>query len=293
MAKRKNAVIIPALEPDRRLLDLIIDLQSMGFERIVVVDDGSPIGYEGIFSQARNLGVYLQRHDKNLGKGEAIKTGIRAAIRCWGRDISFITADADGQHRPEDIAKVDDAMGEDPGCLILGSRDFSGENVPAKSRMGNIITSFVYGLVTGKECHDTQTGLRGIPKELTVLALQEEGKRYEYEMNFLMDAGEKVPIIHVPIETVYEDNNSSSHFRPVIDSARIYGRFLRFVVSSVSGAVVDYFLFSILLVVITALFAPEQAVTVAIATVIARIASGIVNFVMNRHFAFRSNGMRL
>jgi len=60
------------------------------------------------------------------------------------------------------------------------------------------------------------------------LALSEEGSRYEYEMNYLMDAVHFAPVKYVPIETVYEDDNRASHFRPVVDSCRIYSRFLRF-----------------------------------------------------------------
>lgn len=287
---REALVIIPALEPERKLIDFIIELQQAGFDRIVIVDDGSGISYSDIFSQAEILGCIVVHHSTNLGKGEAIKTGIRIAVDVFGRGYPFITADADGQHLVKDIVRIDDALLKNPDCLVLGVRDFSQQNVPFKSRAGNRITSMVFRLVSGVRCPDTQTGLRGIPASLVALALKEEGSRYEYEMNMLQDAVQVTRLVYVPITTVYEDNNSCSHFRPVRDSLRIYGRLVRYIVSSLTGAAVDYLVFFISITLISLIFAPQHAVLITSATVIARCLSGIVNFFMNRTFAFRSHG---
>ncbi|MCR5451622.1 MAG: bifunctional glycosyltransferase family 2/GtrA family protein [Lachnospiraceae bacterium] len=287
---RKTVIIIPALSPDRRLLDLIIELQSESFDKIIVIDDGSGIRYQNIFEQAKTLGCILVTHDKNYGKGAALKSGIQESVKAYGRGHGIITVDADGQHKVSDILKVADAMDKNPGKLILGTRDFSGENVPKRSRFGNRITSGIFGLVSGKKCPDTQTGLRGIPDELIILALTEEGRRYEYEMNFLSDAAEKTDLVFVPIETVYENNNETSHFRPVRDSLLIYGRFVRFLLSSVSGSIIDYFVFAFALILIPLLGGIYGTGLIVFATVTARLASGTVNFIMNKVFAFQSRG---
>jgi putative flippase GtrA len=233
--------------------------------------------------------ILVIRHDYNMGKGAAIKTGLSAAADLFGTGTGIITADADGQHRPSDIARVAAAMDAYPGKLILGTRDFSGETVPARSRMGNRITSLVFRLTTGVTCRDTQTGLRGIPPRLFRLALRESGTRYEYEMNFLQDAVDLTELVELPIDTVYEDNNKGSHFRPVRDSARVYGRLLRFIFSSLIGAGTDYLLFLLLLGLFTAApSASGAAAGILTATVIARLCSGAVNFALNKYWSFES-----
>ena len=282
----KEALIIPAQDPEPSLLKLIFELEEKGFKNIVIVDDGSSQGKEGIFDEASELGCIVLHHRTNIGKGESIKSGISEVIKLWGR-IGVITLDADGQHCPEDIVKVARQMETSPEALILGVRDFSGKNVPLRSKAGNIITFMVFKIMTGKTCPDTQTGLRGIPASLLSLALNEEGSRYEYEMNFLMDAVRLVPVRMVPIETIYEDKNRSSHFRPVRDSLMIYGRPLKFLLSSLAGALTDYLAFGILLLTL-GFSSLGQALSIIIATIAARLISGTMNFELNRRWSFRS-----
>ncbi|MBR2189414.1 MAG: bifunctional glycosyltransferase family 2/GtrA family protein [Eubacterium sp.] len=298
-----QVVLIPALNPDEKMICLIEELKKLGMDRIVVVDDGSGTLCQPLFSRARELGCIVLRHAENQGKGAALRTAFHAARGAYG-EVSFITADADGQHLPEDIARVAEEMDRHPGSLVLGMREFSGADVPKKSMIGNRITEKVFRLTTGVACPDTQTGLRGIPQCLAPLACETRGNRYDYEMNFLMDAARTVPFVHVPIRTVYEDGNSSSHFRPLRDSLLIYQRPLRFLVSSLSGAVCDVALFAMILYLLTgswdagaarqaagSTFAAQFAAGGAVilwATVFARIGSGLVNFFMNKYWSFQS-----
>jgi putative flippase GtrA len=172
-----------------------------------------------------------------------------------------------------------------PDSLILGSRDFSSPDVPKKSRMGNRFSSFYFKLTTGMTCHDTQTGLRGIPKALTPLALTIKENRYDYEMTFLTTVAKSGhPIIMTPISTVYLDSNSSSHFRPFVDSVRIYKEPLKFALSSLLCAGVDIGLFTLL----TILLEDSLIKVIFIATVTARVISGILNFLLNRRWSFRN-----
>lgn len=279
-----TVIIIPAYKPESKLIRLMRDLRETGFGRIVVADDGSGAEYAGIFRQAEELGCVVKRYETNQGKGMAIKTALGAAVEHWGKAEGFVTADADGQHLPKDILAVAKTLAQEPDSLVLGVRNFDGEDVPSRSRFGNRVTSVFFRLISGVPCPDTQTGLRGIPSALLELALSEEGERYEYEMNFLMDAARRVPMRMVPIETVYEEKNRTSHFRPVADSLRVYGRFVRFALSSLAGAAVDCLLFYL----ITLLLVLAQTEKIFLATAIARVGSGTVNFLLNRHFSFRS-----
>lgn len=184
-------ILIPSLNPDEHLLKLLGKLKQTGIEDIIVIDDGSEESCSGVFRQVKALGCLTVSHFENRGKGAALKTGIRCAIQKFGKGNAYITADADGQHLPEDICRVAQTLQQHPDSLILGVREFHRKEVPWKSRWGNQITSVFFRLTNGISCPDTQTGLRGIPPCLEQLALLEEGERYEYEMNFLVDAVKK------------------------------------------------------------------------------------------------------
>ncbi|WP_433042827.1 glycosyltransferase family 2 protein [Dactylosporangium sp. CS-033363] len=219
--------LIPAYEPDHRLVELLADLRSAApGAPLVVVDDGSGPAYRRVFAAARILGCTVLTHPVNKGKGEALKTGFRYATSLHpGRAV--VCADADGQHRPDDILAVAN-MVERTGRTVLGVRRFTGR-VPARSRIGNALTSALFTSLTGRRVGDTQTGLRGYPPALLPWLLAVPGARFEYEMRALLFAVRcGHPVEQVPIETVYVRDNAGSHFRPLADSMRVYGPLVRF-----------------------------------------------------------------
>ena len=114
---------------------------------IVIVDDGGQQEYRALFDAAEAMGCRVVHHEVNRGKGAAIRTGLQAAIDYFGKDVHVVTADADGQHLPRDIVRVARTLSEKNGkrgsrpVLVLGVRDFSGDDVPWRSRTGNRITA--------------------------------------------------------------------------------------------------------------------------------------------------------
>ena len=287
-----NIIVIPSLKPDHRLAKLVADVKEQGFTDILVVDDGSGDAYRHFFEDCKAQGCTVLTHEVNRGKGAALKTAASYIRAHYGEDAGMITADADGQHLPKDIKRVEEDMQAHPDALVLGSRDF-GKGTPWKSLFGNRITSVFFLLTCGRWVKDTQTGLRGIPASLMALSETEEGDRYEYEMNFLMDACLTHPFHTTTIETVYFDENKGSHFHPVRDAARVYARFIRFMVSSVGGFLVDFLMFLLFLRILPDRFSflPDTGATAAnivVATVCARICSGIANFLLNKFYTFRS-----
>jgi glycosyltransferase involved in cell wall biosynthesis len=218
-------ILIPAYKPDEALLQIASDLCDLGYE-ILIVDDGSGSDYDSVFQQVNQFGTVL-RKKTNYGKGAALKTGFSYLLENR-RDCQYvITADADGQHKPKDIARVAEKLAEGHP-FVIGSRQFVGE-VPARSLLGNSITRKVFKMVSGRSIQDTQTGLRGFDRSLFQWLSEIPGARYEYEMNMLLDGvKKKLDIIEVPIETVYENDNVSSHFHPFQDSAKIYKCILKY-----------------------------------------------------------------
>lgn len=234
MASRYIA-LIPAYEPDRKMLGVIADLGKTGFD-VVVVDDGSGPEYAELFEQAAERlpgksgrGVTLLIHDVNRGKGAALKTGLDfinnfMVIRGEETQNVIVAVDADGQHLAVDALRAAHTAQGNPGTLVLGSRILNQtQNVPLRSRFGNAVTRQVFRLATGVPVYDTQTGLRAFTADLIPSLLAVSGDRYEYELNVLMDfAGRGIPIREIEIETVYLEGNKSSHFDTVRDSYRIY-----------------------------------------------------------------------
>ncbi len=273
----KRIVLIPAYCPDKKLITLASALYEMDFT-IIVVNDGSKKEHHSIFHTVSECATVLV-HEKNKGKGAALKTGLEYIKNTFTVPYVVVTADADGQHLPEDILLVCEKAQEKTGCLVLGSRTI-GRDAPLRSRIGNGITRLIFRLSTGTEIYDTQTGLRAFSNGLTDYMLSVDGERYEYEMNVLLHLGQQnISAEEVPIKTVYLNNNSSSHFNPVKDSFKIYREILRFSASSLLSFVIDYCLFCILMAL--------TGMTV-LSNILARTVSAAVNFSLNRNFVFSS-----
>jgi glycosyltransferase involved in cell wall biosynthesis/SAM-dependent methyltransferase len=236
-------ILIPAYRPGPALSVLVEALRMRGADAIIVVDDGSGPEFEGCF---RELGdrVDLIRHAVNLGKGAALKTGLNEALVRFPDCQGVVTADADGQHDPDDILRIAAELRSAGGSLVLGVRAF-GPDTPWKSRLGNNLTRTLMGLMVGQKLSDTQTGLRGIPARLIPHLLRLASTGYEFEMDMLIACKHQgCPVVQVPIRTIYEEGNRGSHFHPVRDSMRIYFLLFRFSVLAISTAVLDNLVFA-------------------------------------------------
>ena len=279
-------VLIPAYQPDARLPRLILELhRAYPSTKIVVVDDGSGEQYRDIFEASHTAGAHVISYERNRGKGYALRAGfsyIHEQAQTLGLNDCVVTADADGQHTLNDIFRVGRTC-TDTGKSVLGVREFVG-HVPARSRIGNTATSALFWLATGWKLKDTQTGLRAFPVALLPELLKVQGDRYEYELRVLLHLAKfRHPVTQIPIETIYEAGNPTSHFRPLQDSARIWAPLLKFAASSGIATVIDYVLVLLLNAVTGALLFPVVA---------ARLVSASVNFAMNRH-VFEAKGTSL
>ena len=281
----KTALIIPAYKPARELLALLEQFSRNPDFVPVVVDDGSGEAFEPIFSSLPQ-GVTLLRHPQNRGKGAALKTAFAHVLDHMPECAFAVTADADGQHRYEDILRVCAVAAAHPDALVLGSRKFEGD-VPLRSRLGNGITRKVFSVASGVAVYDTQTGLRACGRETLRKFLEIPGERYEYEINMLLTAAQSgIPIVEEWIETVYLNDNASSHFNPFKDSLKIYMCILKFAASSLLAFVVDY----VLALVLKALTASwPAAVSLNFSVIVARLVSATVNFTVNRRVVFKGN----
>ena len=215
--------VIPSLNPDARLINLVSDLISNNFNKIIIVDDGSEDKI--IFNKLKeHKEVIVLTHDVNKGKGAALKTAFSYYKDKLLKDYKgLVCLDSDGQHLISDAINVGKIMVNE-NKYTLGTRLFNTKETPLRNKTGNRITSRVFKRLYGVYLKDTQTGLRAIPNRLIDFMLNVSGDHFEYEMNVLIDLvknGEK--IIEEDIKTVYlENSNKKSNFKVIKDSYKIY-----------------------------------------------------------------------
>ncbi len=280
-----HAIIISLYKISDITLKLCNKLNDLGAEHIVVVNDGCPTDND-FFNELVSIGCNIVNLKAESGKGKCIKAGIKFAHNNLHNIDGYITADADGQHKAEDIMKVSRALELRSDSLVLGKRNLKKSKAPLIVKFGHRISSIYFKIITGTSCKDTQTGLRGIPATLYDLAVSTAGNRFDYEMNFLTKcADRKVPLYFVDITTDYSCSDISN-YRIVKDTYLIYKTPLRFATASIGCTVVDLILFTLF-----AYLLPSKFVfSVALATLLARIVSGALNFSINRRIIFANDG---
>ena len=282
-------VVLPSLNPDHKLMQVVEALVKGGFHRILLVNDGSDPAHMAPFEEAaRYPQCVLLRPYKNLGKRRALKTAFNYFLCHPDGDVGVVTVDGDNQHHIDDIIACARLLEEHPDSLILGCRDFSGPDVPPRSRVGNRSASFLFKALAGLSISDTQTGLRAIPARWVEAFVDLYGERFEYETNMLLEIPRlEIPYREQPIRTIYLDENAGSHFRPVRDTLKICRLLLKFLAASTASFLVDILAFGLLEV----LLAPwDLARRILFATAGARILSSFFNYTLNRKAVFRHKG---
>ncbi len=218
----KIVPIIPALNPDDKLIKLVNDLK-MEFKKIIIVNDGSDS--TKIFDKlSSNKECIILTHEVNKGKGEALKTAFRYYLDNLSKNnVGVIAIDADGQHSVKDSIAISNLL-EKEDKFILGTRLFNTKETPLRNKTGNRITSRDFKWLYKVYIKDTQTGLRAIPNRLIKEIKNVEGSRFEYELNMLIKLVKmKEDIIQYDIKTVYlKNSNKGSHFNVFRDSYKIY-----------------------------------------------------------------------
>lgn len=239
-------IIIPAYNPPIDLFNKLLDKLKDSFAYILIVNDGSSKEYTNFFNKLAKKYQVL-KHENNMGKGQAIKTAYSFAYDNYKEPKTYVVIDCDNQHDIEDMVKCCQISLENPQSLIIGVRDFTLNNIPFKSKYGNKITRLMFNLFFNYNISDTQTGLRAITPNLVPTLLSIPGQRYNYELRVLMTCCEEnIPIIEVPIKTIYIENNKESRFNPLKDSFIIYKEFFNYFLKLIIPYVINLILFLII-----------------------------------------------
>lgn len=218
MAQLQCCVIIPTYNNSqtlKKVLDGVLGYTS----NILVVNDGSTDDTSMILEEYPQIPqIHLQ---KNKGKGNALKLGFKKAISLG---YAFaLTIDSDGQHFPEDIPVFIDALKNEPSrkILLIGARNMGHETVPKNSSFGNRFSNFWFWVETGKRLKDTQCGFRLYPLE-SLKNLHFYTPKFEFEIEIIVRAAwQGIEVKNVPVKVHYDTSERVTHFRPIIDFARI------------------------------------------------------------------------
>jgi len=215
--KLSCCVIIPTYNNENTIEKVISDVLEY-CNNVIVVNDGAtdstPTIIKPFNKQITSLG-YI----KNIGKGNALKTGFREALK-QGFEYA-ITIDSDAQHYAEDIPKFIEKLEKHPNTLLMGSRNMEQEGVPQKSSFGNKFSNFWVKLQTGIKLPDTQTGYRLYPLK-AVEKLNLFTTKFEFEIEVLVKlAWAGIEIKPVDIKVKYDPDERVTHFRPWQDFTRI------------------------------------------------------------------------
>lgn len=287
--REKVAVIVPSLNPDEKLMQVVTGVVNAGYKNVILVNDGSDADHIAPFEEAAKFeAVTVLTHEVNKGKGRGLKTAFKHVLDNLPDVVGVVTIDGDNQHQLKDIDACCEKMLELGDHVVLGCRDFSGPDVPARSKFGNNTTARVFKYLCGLKISDTQTGLRAIPRKYLEDFYELKGERFEYETNMLLEFKEMdIPFTEVQIETVYIDENETSHFNPLKDSIKIYGMIFKFMLSSIGSCVLDLAAFQIFKMIFRNAFGVFEGLVMA-ATVCARIISSMFNFTLNKKAVFKS-----
>ncbi|WP_363472575.1 bifunctional glycosyltransferase family 2/GtrA family protein [Companilactobacillus musae] len=203
-------VIIPALNPDEKLITLIQEITNkknlnLPITNLIIIDDGSDSDHDNIFDQLSKLAIpklTILHHKKNLGKGAALKTGFTFAQKHFPDLTGIATMDSDGQHTVEALNSCLKKFSLNPDQLVIGVRHFT-NSVPFRSQFGNVLTSKLVRILTHQNISDTQTGLRIIPMTYTKDLISFPGNRFEFEFDMLLQAKKfNIKVVEQPIPTI-------------------------------------------------------------------------------------------
>jgi glycosyltransferase involved in cell wall biosynthesis len=225
LSRDKVAIVIPTYNHGIRINDVVWRTTALGYP-VVVVDDGSTDDTAEILASIN--GITVLTHDQNMGKGVALLTGFQEVSKTWDWAV---TLDADGQHKPEDVENLLEAVKESQRPIVIGSRQgMDGENVPWTSRFGRGFSNFWVWVSGGPKISDSQSGFRLYPLP-EVLTLDVHALRFQFEVEILVKARRKgIPVTEAPVQVVYQKGAERiSHFHPWKDFLRNTTTFSRLI----------------------------------------------------------------
>jgi glycosyltransferase involved in cell wall biosynthesis len=204
---RSSLVLVPAYNAEATIADVIRGVKDVSPDLgVIVVDDGS---IDGTASAAEAAGARVIRHGRNMGKGEALRTGFKEFLE--GNRKTVITLDADGQHSPREIPGLIDCWRTEGADIVIGTRRRDVAKMPLLRICTNTLSSWLVSLSAGTYIPDSQSGYRLLTREV-ITGVSTSSRGYGAESEILIKAAASgYRIGAAPISTIYEDEKSYIH----------------------------------------------------------------------------------
>lgn len=223
----KILCILPAFNEEGKIGKVVQKVKTIGMvDAIVVVDDCSS---DNTKAEAESCGAVVKRHERNMGVGAGIRTGINYGIEN-DFDIGVIMS-GDDQHEPKELPAVIDKIKENQRYFIQGSRRLKGGdavNPPLFREITTRLYSLVMTLFTGQRITDGTNGFRAfyfsIFEDSYINLEQNWLNTYELEPYLLYKAikSKKIDVIEVPITVYYRgEKKTYSKMKPFRDWWRL------------------------------------------------------------------------
>jgi UDP-N-acetylglucosamine---dolichyl-phosphate N-acetylglucosaminyltransferase len=201
---KRVAIVIPAYNEEQTILEVIRSLKQHGFTTLIVVDDGSS---DRTGELACQEGVILLRHVLNRGLGGALGTGITAALRLGAEAV--VTFDADGQHDPDDIARLLEPIAKGEADVVIGSRMLEPTGMPYPRRLANWTANIVTYLLFRGWTTDSQSGLRAFSSQAAArIQIMTSGMEVSSEI-IGETVKKRLKRTEVPVQAIYTDYSLS------------------------------------------------------------------------------------
>ena len=283
-------VVIPALNPPSSFVSYIEKLKEEGFERIVVVNDGSRTDKLPIFFRLKRLGAIVIDHKQNLGQGAALRTGFAYYTEHFqGQTDGVITLNADRQIPPSDAAKIASSLHNEQAmgtfALVVGTRNLEGKNVTDYDyNMGGVM-KLLYHMLMGVRLNDPLSGVFGIPDLRIRQCMDIEGDGYSYVTSLTMSF-EKIGFLQVPVRYAVLEEGAEPTYRKIPDTIRIlftiFKKFILYSITSVGASILDVIMFGIF----NSVTFRGQPLAILYSTVCARLISASANYLLTKRFVF-------
>lgn len=173
----KISIVVPSYNEGESLLNVVRSLVSIDFgipKEVLVIDDGSTDGsVEGLVNRLHSEKFELVRHEKNLGKGAAIRSALKVAS-----GSHLIVFDADGEYDALDVKRMLRALRRPRVVVVYGSRMHDAETLHPSLLyyIGNRLMTFGVNLLFGAAISDLHTCLKLFPLEmLKTFTLTQDG----------------------------------------------------------------------------------------------------------------------
>jgi glycosyltransferase involved in cell wall biosynthesis len=199
--------LVPAYNAGRTVADVVRRLTDVSPHlSVLVVSDGST---DDTAEVAARAGATVIRHEHNMGKGAALRTGFDHLLSTERQAV--ITLDADGQHSPEEIPKLVEAWNTTGADIVIGTRKWDVGNMPRLRIFTNAVSSWLVSLSAGTRIPDSQSGYRLLDRDV-IENIPTTSAGYGAESEILIKAARRgYKIGSAPISTIYRGEKSYIH----------------------------------------------------------------------------------